>query len=243
MQRLLAILLVVAGLSLAGWVALDPTGDDVGSVTVGSEAEPEATVTPATSATPAPAATETPTPEPTSPSPAASPTVALPEVTVSSAGIDDVDLSSPPAPTRVTLPSIGVDTSIVPVGVDPDGSMTIPEDVATVGWYRYGSAPGSDSGTIVLSGHVDSRTQGRGAFFDLRIMEVGDEVTVADEDGRETTWRITGRRTFEKESLPIEELFRRDGAPRLVLITCGGDFDSAARSYDSNVVVEAEPIT
>lgn len=235
MQRTIAALLVVAGLALAGWVVIDETGDDIGSVTLGVE-EP---------ATPAPStvddgSTSTSTVAPT-PSPAPTPT--LPPVTVSAAGIDDVDLSAPAAPTSVRLPSIGVDAAIVPVGVDPDGSMTIPEDVSTVGWYRWGAAPGSDDGTVVLSGHVDSRTQGRGAFFDLRIVEVGDEVTVTDEDGTTTTWQVTGRRTFQKESLPITDLFRRDGGRRLVLITCGGDFDRAARSYDSNVVVEAQPVT
>jgi len=32
------------------------------------------------------------------------------------------------------------------------------------------------------------------------------------------------------------------GAPRLVLITCGGRFDPVARSYEDNIVVYAEPV-
>ena len=94
----------------------------------------------------------------------------------------------------------------------------------------------------MLAGHVDDRVQGRGAFFDLRALEVGDEVRVTDEDGATTTWSVTGRRTYEKDSLPIDQLYERGGPPRLVLITCGGDFDRAARSYESNVVVEAVPL-
>ena len=250
MQRILATVLVVTGLALAGWVVLDETGDDVGTVTVDADsavADAAATPTAAPTASPSddPAAAErTPAEQApaATPAPRPSPTTTPPRIAVSSASIEDVDLSRPPAPRRIDLPSIGVDAPIVPVGVDPDGSMTIPEDVATVGWYRWGSAPGSDAGTIVLSGHVDSRTQGRGAFFDLRAMAVGDEVAITDEDGDETRWRVTGRRTFQKESLPIRELFRRDGDRRLVLITCGGEFDRAVRSYDSNVVVEAEPL-
>ncbi len=54
---------------------------------------------------------------------------------------------------------------------------------------------------------------------------------------------MTGRRTYDKSSLPVDDLYRRDGEPRLLLITCGGDFDAEAGSYRSNVVVEAELVT
>ena len=233
MQRTLAAILVVAGLALGGWALLDPTGDDIGEVTVGAAAEPTAST---------PTATTTPPTTAPSPSPSPAPTATAPAIGRSSGRIADLDLSGPPAPVDIALPSIGVDARVVPVGIDPDGLMTVPDDVSTVGWYEFGASTASEQGTTVLAGHVDDRVQGRGAFFDLRVMEVGDELTVTDEDGTTTTWVVTGRRTFEKESLPITDLFRRDGAPRLVLLTCGGDFDRAARSYESNVVVEAEPV-
>jgi hypothetical protein len=72
--------------------------------------------------------------------------------------------------------------------------MEIPEDVSTVGWYELGVAPG-EAGSAVLAGHVDSRTQGRGAFFDLRDLDVGDRATVAHEDG--TTSDLGGDGTGE----------------------------------------------
>jgi sortase (surface protein transpeptidase) len=257
MQRVLGAALVIAGLGVAGFVAVDDTGDDIGELSIDAAtpaAAPAETAspsappsddpsTPTPSAPPSTAAPEQPVAATPSPSPAPSPRPAAPEIGVSSARITDVDLSPPPAPVDIALPSIGVDAPIVPVGVDPDGLMGVPEDVDEVGWYRWGSAPGSGEGTIVLAGHVDSRSQGRGAFFDLRVMQVGDEVTVLDEEGTETTWRVTGRRTYDKASLPVDELYRRDGQPRLLLITCGGDFDADARSYRSNVVVEAELVT
>ncbi len=154
-----------------------------------------------------------------------------------------VDLAASPAvpPDRLALPSLGVDASIVPVGVEPDGQMEVPDDVGEVGWYRHGPAPQDGSGSIVLAGHVDSRTEGRGAFFDLQRLGPGDEVRVADADGTSTTWVVTGRSTIAKPEVPLEELFRRDGPPRLALVTCGGDFDADRRSYRSNVVVIAEP--
>jgi hypothetical protein len=41
--------------------------------------------------------------------------------------------------------------------------------------------------------------------------------------------------------LPAAELFARTGPPRLVLVTCGGDFDPETGSYRANVVVHAVP--
>jgi LPXTG-site transpeptidase (sortase) family protein len=143
------------------------------------------------------------------------------------------------APERITIPAIGAAAPVVPVGLESDGTMEIPRDVATVGWFEPGVRPGED-GSAVLSGHVDSRTQGRGAFFDLEDLDVGDEVIV--EGGQQVrTWRVVARQRFPKDELPVDDLFTRSGAPRLVLITCGGAFDAGARSYSDNVVVVAEP--
>lgn len=59
------------------------------------------------------------------------------------------------------------DAPIHAVGVEPDGSMEIPDDVSRIGWYEYGPAPGDATGSAVLTAHIDSRTQGRGVFYDL----------------------------------------------------------------------------
>jgi sortase (surface protein transpeptidase) len=229
-QRMLAALLLVAGLALGGWALLDDTGDDIGTVTLVDGDEPAASES---------TDDNTPLVEPQA---AAASTPAPPAIGRSSARISDIDVTAVPAPSRIALPSIGVDAPIIGVGVDPDGLMTVPEDVTTVGWYRFGAAPGTNAGTVVLAGHVDDSEQGRGVFFDLRAVEVGDTITTTDESGTATEWRVTGRRSYDKASLPVDVLYRRTGPPSLVLITCGGDFDRSARSYKSNIVVEAEPL-
>lgn len=175
------------------------------------------------------------------PTPAATSESAPPPVATRSARLADLRVQATAPPTRLTAPSVGIDAPVVPVGVEPDGLMEVPTIVAEVGWYAYGSAPGDDEGSIVLAGHVDSRSQGRGAFFALQDLQPGDEVRLDDADGATTTWVVTGRSTIEKEVVPLDELFRRDGPSRLVLVTCGGDFDADRRSYRSNVVVTAEP--
>ena len=163
------------------------------------------------------------------------------DVATRSARVEDL----PPTvarPTRVVVEGLGIDAPVDQVATDDDGAMEIPEDVARAGWFRRGPAPGSEEGSSVLSAHVDSRSQGKGAFYPLRMIEEGAEVVVEAADGAEFTFEVASLVRYGKDDLPTSELFRRDGEPQLVLITCGGAFDAATGEYDENVVAIAEPV-
>ncbi len=134
-----------------------------------------------------------------------------------------------------------MDALVGPVGIDDRGEMAIPEQVQDIGWYRYGPAPGATSGSVVLSGHVDSAQQGLGAFSRLGELEAGDVITVTDAAGGQLPYRVVGKEAFDKKSVPLADLFSRSGVARLTLITCGGAFDTAAGSYLDNIVVTAVP--
>jgi LPXTG-site transpeptidase (sortase) family protein len=146
------------------------------------------------------------------------------------------------AAARVVVPALGVDAPMVAVGVDATGQMSVPTDVRTVGLYRFGPIPGSDSGSAVLSGHVDDRVQGRGAFYDLVAVRPGALVQVQLVDGTGLNYRVRSVERFDKAALPIERIFDRNGPPVLTLVTCGGDFDTGSRSYRDNIVVTADPV-
>lgn len=153
--------------------------------------------------------------------------------------------SSEPArgdvPRRVAIPALGVAAPVDAVGVQPDGAMRVPPDGRRVGWYRFGPAPGVDTGSAVLAGHVDTRRGGPGALFRLAYVEVGAQVVVTTDDGEQLRYVVTGRQTIRKAALPVAQIFRRDGAHQLVLISCGGPFDPALGRYRDNVVVTAVP--
>jgi hypothetical protein len=72
---------------------------------------------------------------------------------------------------------------------------------------------------------------------------VGERIDLVTAAGRTVSYRVTGRETVVKRRLPTERLFDRDGAPRLVLITCGGPFDEARSAYRDNLVVAADPVS
>jgi LPXTG-site transpeptidase (sortase) family protein len=181
--------------------------------------------------------------------PSAAPTVGGPPPAVAPAPVSAPAVTAPAtgstapvaAPVRIRLDGIGVDAPVVPVGVEPDGDMAVPPDVRTVGWYRFGPGPGGSTGSSVLAGHVDDRVQGRGAFYRLAELTVGQPVLVTLQDGTERRYRVRAVRRIGKQQLPVGQLFDRSGSARLTLITCGGEFDRAARSFQDNVVVSADP--
>jgi hypothetical protein len=145
-------------------------------------------------------------------------------------------------PVRLVVRSVGLDAPIVPVGVERNGAMALPEDVDHVGWYRYGPPPATAYGSAVLAGHVDDEEQGLGVMARLRSVDVGARVVVARTGGKPSDFTVVSRERIAKAALPVEALFRREGPPRLVLITCGGAFDSARGAYEENLVVVAEPL-
>ena len=145
---------------------------------------------------------------------------------------------SPPLPTSIKIPGIGVDAPIVAAGLEPGTNNLHIPDIDHVGWYRLGPSPGQ-TGSAVLVGHVDG--DGRpGIFWHLGQLAPGDRITIDYAAVGPREFRVTGRQQIPKTQLPAE-LFSRAGPPRLALITCGGAFNSTTRHYKDNVVIVATP--
>ncbi|MEV0270248.1 class F sortase [Hamadaea sp. NPDC050747] len=149
-------------------------------------------------------------------------------------------LLSRSVPVSVRVPAIGVDAAIVATGVAANGSIEVPplETPDVAGWYRYGPSPG-EAGSAVIVGHVDSRTSGPAVFFRLGELRKGDDVLVDRDDGTTAVFTVDGVRLVPKDEFPAPEVHRVAATALLRLITCGGRFDYATRSYMDNVIVYA----
>lgn len=145
--------------------------------------------------------------------------------------------SEPAPPVRVVIPTIDVDADIVGVGLNEDQSMEVP-DFGEAGWYEPGPRPGA-SGPAVIAAHVDS-VDGPDVFFRLKDLEEGDEVAVEHADGARTTFIVVRSEQQLKDDLPVKRIWNATDNAVLRLITCGGDFNSQRRSYESNVIVYAK---
>jgi hypothetical protein len=153
------------------------------------------------------------------------------------------DTAAPPAgvaPARIELPAHHTGADVVPVAVLGDGSLQLPDDPRTIGWWVAGAAPGAAAGDVVLAGHVDTHRLGIGTFAVLRVVSLGEEIDVIDVSGAVHTYTVIARQQLAKAQLPMA-LFDPSGPPALVLITCGGAFDRTTRHYADNVIVVATP--
>jgi hypothetical protein len=64
---------------------------------------------------------------------------------------------------------------------------------------------------------------------------------VTDDAGTARTFSVLSREEWHKGEVPLDRLFDRSGDPRLVLITCGGSFNTSTLGYDDNIAVTAVP--
>jgi hypothetical protein len=148
--------------------------------------------------------------------------------------------AGPSPPVTVLIGAIGLTAEVEPVGIAPDGTIDVPppEPAGVVGWYTGGPTPG-EAGNAVIVGHVDSRRNGPGVFYELGRLAKGDEIRVGRTDGSTGRFRVDGVAAFPKAAVPADQVYGPTTAPGLRLITCGGDWDADKRSYADNVVVFA----
>jgi len=143
-------------------------------------------------------------------------------------------------PQELVLPSLGVTAKVSRVD-SVSGVLQVPDDISTVGWWQHSVPAGSLSGTTVIDGHIDSAAAGEGALFHLADLGPGDRIDVKTTTGHTLSYQVQARRIYVKaQGLPAE-LFNQQGPARLVIISCGGPFDSTEHSYEDNVAIYATP--
>ncbi|MEC3992188.1 class F sortase [Actinacidiphila sp. DG2A-62] len=143
-------------------------------------------------------------------------------------------------PSRLRIPSIGVDTSVMPLGLTSDGEVEVPPIAAhaPAGWYDGSPTPGQ-TGPAVLLGHVTVGAYGDGVFLRLDRVRKGDRVTVTRKDGSTAVFAVDSVETVAKSAFPTQRVYGNVDHPALRLITCGGTRISGGGGYPDNVIVYA----
>ncbi len=141
-------------------------------------------------------------------------------------------------PVRLQIPAIGVDSDLMELGLQTDGTLEVPPTGFPAGWYTGAPTPG-ELGPAIIAGHVDWGGQ-PGVFFDLRNLASGDEITVSRQDGSTARFRVDRVERFAKDQFPTQLVYADLDHAGLRLLTCGGNFDRQTRSYEDNLVVFAK---
>jgi hypothetical protein len=143
-------------------------------------------------------------------------------------------------PVSVEIPAIGVNSRLLHLGVNSDGTIQVPSLYARpdeAAWYKYSATPGQ-IGASVIEGHLDGY-RGPAVFFRLGALRPGDRIDVTLADGVTAVFRVTGVRQYLKSRFPARTIYGATRYAALHLITCGGAFDHVTGHYLSSVVVFA----
>jgi sortase (surface protein transpeptidase) len=144
-------------------------------------------------------------------------------------------------PVRVEVPSIGVDSTLMGLGLMTDGSLQVPPSGFPAGWYTGAPTPG-ELGPAIIVGHVDWAGKA-GGFYRLRSIKPGAQVTVVRADGSTAVFMVSSVAEYVKGAFPTDKVYGNTTNAALRLITCGGVFNPAVHSYEDNIVAYAELVS
>lgn len=167
----------------------------------------------------------------------------------------DIPVSTPNHPN-------GVHAKVSADHLNTDGTLFVPTNPTQVSWARDDAAPGSARGTAILTSHINYVIDGEtviGALSDLAVYAnkaIGKKFSVTLADHRVLKYRIVAGREYTKDQLANDPTLRRTlydqskiygptGQPsgRLLLVSCGGNFDEYTGEYEDNVFLYALPTT
>ena len=154
---------------------------------------------------------------------------------------DKQEVSHPAAsalPAWVTVPSVGIGESLVPVGLNKRGQL-VPPPGQTV-WYSGSVRPG-EVGNSVVAGHVEYGHPD--VFWNLDHVQVGAPVSIRYSDGAMIQLRVVRTESVDKTALQNDpRVWVASNKPVVVLITCDrhSPTDETGHHYTRNFVVWAQ---
>lgn len=159
-----------------------------------------------------------------------------------------VGLSSAPAalsaatggvrPVAIRIVKIGVDTEVERRPII-DGVMQDPTGPWVVGWYGLTSRHGVP-GNAVLAGHVDFAGVGPAVLARAAELHARDLIELTGADVRVYRYTVLWNRLYDIADAPIAEIIGPTKRESMILITCGGPFDSARQEYLQRHLIRAE---
>lgn len=163
-----------------------------------------------------------------------------------------------PAPTRsvpasIQIPAIHVDAPLVPLGLDKNGTVKVPDlnHVDQASWYCQdyrdeagtpscaggGVIPG-DVGPATIYGHIDGHKRD-GAFRHLPELHNGDLISIKRADSTTLIFTVYKVQTVPKSQFPSSQVYGNVQRPEIRLITCTGEFVGGQVGYKDQGIVYA----
>jgi sortase (surface protein transpeptidase) len=141
-------------------------------------------------------------------------------------------------PVHLAIPSVNIETDLLRLGLNPDGTLQVPWKPLLAGWYQGSPTPGQ-LGPAIIAGHVDSWTTGPAVFYHLGEVAVGAHVLITRADTTVATFKVTAVNSYPKTAFPTHLVYGNVNRAALRLITCA-HWNTTTQEYDDDVVVYAQ---
>ncbi|HVF69590.1 MAG TPA: class F sortase [Xanthomonadales bacterium] len=146
----------------------------------------------------------------------------------------------PGIPQTILIPKININAVVEAGGIDSEKKPVLPTEPDNVVWYNLGPKPG-EVGSSVLSGHWDRETGAPAVFYDLKKLEIGDEITIEDSENQKFTFTVTKKVDYPFDKVPLQEVYAASTDKQLLnLITCAGTWNPETKLYSSRTVIYTE---
>jgi sortase (surface protein transpeptidase) len=143
-------------------------------------------------------------------------------------------------PVRISIPAIGVNARVIPLGLNRDRTIQVPRNLNDTGWFRPGPEPG-EQGAAVIVGHLASRSR-PGVFYRLRHLPVGGVIRVHLKGGDTVRFMARSMVRVPKNRFPTKRVYAHTKMPTLRLVTCAGRLNPSTGHHDDNYIVFASII-
>jgi len=150
-------------------------------------------------------------------------------------------------PSRLTIPTLGIDSPVVRIGLEVDGTLGTPGDADKnkAGWYPTVML-GAQRGTVLMDGHTYHDDSALFKNSLPRTAQVGMTMQLSCADGRAFDYKVSELNLdLTPDTYPAfvdaRELYSPDGPPQVVIITCAG-WDAIHRLWNSRAVLIATPV-
>lgn len=146
----------------------------------------------------------------------------------------------PSLPRRITIPKLGIDARIRPLGTKSNNELKAPANIYDAGWYDRSARLGEKSGATLIDGHVHGLTK-PGIFYGLKKINTGELIEVERGDGEVFRYKVVRTQTYNRHNVDMTAAISSvdPARPGLNLITCTGSLEKDANTYSDRLLVQA----
>lgn len=145
-------------------------------------------------------------------------------------------------PRALYIDKLHIAARILPMGVNPDGSVQAPLGIYDSGWYDGSVKPG-ETGAMFIDGHASGPTR-QGLFGSLFMLNEGDTLQVEKGDGTRLTYKVVHKDIVDKDKVDMKAMLLPYGrtSRALNLMTCAGTWVQNDKTLSQRVLIYAEQI-